>query len=93
MPLRSDCLIDVQIRIKTEQWQFEYFEAQRIANFGGRFFPIVHLFRLGRNGFLLSRFLSIDSCKNDVVPRGVQWNSFSKLILDAHPTVYYKRTF
>jgi hypothetical protein len=33
-------------------------------------------------------FLSIDSCENYVVPRGVQRNPFSKHLLDAHPTAY-----
>jgi hypothetical protein len=32
--------------------------------------------------------LSIDSCENYVVPRGVQRNPFSKHLLDAHPTAY-----
>ena len=35
------------------------FRSAKIANFRGLFFQIVHLFRLGNNGFLLSKFLSI----------------------------------
>ena len=87
MRVRSASSIDVCMRIRTKTVAIRIFRSARIATFGGLFFPIVHLCRLGSNGFLLNRFLSIDSCKNYVVPRGVQRNSFSKHLLDAHPTL------
>ena len=40
------------------------------------FFQIVHQFRLGSNGLLQSKFLSIDSFHNYVVSKGVQRNRF-----------------
>ena len=40
------------------------------------FFQIVHQFRLGSNGLLQSKFLSIDSFHNYVVLKGVQRNRF-----------------
>ena len=85
--VRSDSLADMRLRIRNKTMAVRIFRSAKIVNFGGLFFQIVHLFRLGSNGFLYSKFLSIDSCKNYVVPRGVQRNPFSKHLLDAHPTV------
>ena len=67
----------------------QIFRSTKMSNFGGIFFAIVHLFRLGGNGFGYSKFLSIDSCEIYAVPRGVQRNLFSKHLFDAHPTAYY----
>ena len=50
-------------------------------------FPNCAPVSLGSNGFWLSNFLFIDSCKNYVVPRGVQRNLFSKHRSDFYPTV------
>ena len=50
--VRSDSLADMRLRIRNKTMAFEYFEAGKIANFGGLFFQIVHLFSLGSNGSL-----------------------------------------
>jgi hypothetical protein len=52
------------------------------------YFPNCARVSLGEQQILI-KFLSIDSCENYVVPRGVQQNPFSKHLLDAHPTAYY----
>jgi hypothetical protein len=47
----------------TQQWPFTDFKIRRSLNFGEVVLQFVQLFRLGRSGFLLSKFDSIDSCK------------------------------
>jgi hypothetical protein len=66
----------------TKTMAVRIFRRAKISNFGEIFLPIVHLFRLGSNGFWYSKFLSIYSCENYVVTRGVQRNCiFWMLIL------------
>ena len=50
--VRSDSLADVRLRIRNKTMAVRIFRRGKIANFGGLFFQIVHLFRLGSNGFL-----------------------------------------
>ena len=49
--VRCDSLADMRLRIRNKTMAVRYFEAGKIANFGGLFLQIVHLFRLGSNGF------------------------------------------
>ena len=72
--VRSVSFGDVRMRILNDNNGSLKIQSAKIANFEGLYLPIVHLFPPGSNGFLFSRFLSIDSCKNYVVPRGVQRN-------------------
>ena len=50
--VRSDSLADMRLRIWNKTMAVRIFRSAKIANFGGLFFQIVHLFRLGSNGFL-----------------------------------------
>ena len=50
-------------------------------------FPNCAPVSLGEQRILVKQVFIYYSCKNYVVPRGVQRNPFSKHLLDAHPTV------
>ena len=63
------------------------FPSAKLANFGGIFFPIVHLFHLGSNGFWQSKFLCIDSCENYLVLRGVQRNCIFWMLI-SRPNIF-----
>jgi hypothetical protein len=86
--LRSASLADLCMRICYQNNGGSNISKRENSKFIGIIFAIVHLFRLGSNRFWQSKFLSIDSCENYVVPRGVQQNTFSKHLLGAHPTAY-----
>jgi hypothetical protein len=49
--VRSASLADMRMRICYQTMAVRIFQSGKILNFGGIFFPIVHLFRLGSNGF------------------------------------------
>ena len=72
--------------LATKTMAVRIFRSGKITNFGGLFFQIVHLFRSGNNGFLWSKFLSIDSCKNYVVPREVQRNCIFWMLIPRSKT-------
>ena len=48
----SDSLADMRLRIWDKTMVVRLFRSAKIANFGGLFFQIARLFRLGSNGFL-----------------------------------------
>ena len=50
--VRSDNLADMRLRVWKKTMAVRVFRSAKIGNFGGLFFQIVHLFRLGSNGFL-----------------------------------------
>ena len=50
--VRSDNLADMRLRIWKKTMVVRVFRSAKIANFGGLFFQIAHLFRLGSNEFL-----------------------------------------
>jgi hypothetical protein len=47
--VRSASLAETRMRISTKTMAVRIFRSGKISNFGGIFFPIVHLFRLGSN--------------------------------------------
>ena len=49
--VRSASLADLRMRFATKTMAVRIFRSGKIANFGGIILEIVHLFRLGSNGF------------------------------------------
>jgi hypothetical protein len=67
----------------------EYFVAGKYQTLEEYFSQLCTCFAWGAtDSDKVSFYLTIDSCENYVVPRGVQRNPFSKHLLDAHPTAY-----